>query len=233
MALAGISSCGDPREAAPESPPQAPDPTPAERQPPAACLAVDELWILAPEVDRIAAWVALIQPTHTLTSRRRQALTHVVLERAALASAHAEARAEVRDRAAALALALRGDEAAPLPDGATRAVVEGTWDDVGLLPWGEAREAWAAKGPDDTATWTDPVEDAGRWLVLRPLEHVPGVAPGLDLYRIDLVTLPYVPADLTRAAVEATIDDAELLVVDPAWREVVPAAWRLRMNGPD
>ncbi len=39
--------------------------------------------------------------------------------------------------------------------------------------------------------------------------------------------------NLTRLDVEQAIDDALLELVDPAWSELVPAAWRLRMNGPD
>ena len=215
--------------------PPAPSPEPAPRYPEGACLVVDEQVILTAEVDRLAAWIALIEPHDTLPSRRRAALTHTILERAALATAYPEARTAGRARAEGLLADLAGgldptaDLLATHDPGARLGVVEGTWDDVGLVPWGEAREA----GPAALGSWLGPFEEPGRWVLLRALEHVPGKAPGADLCRIDLVTLPFVPTDLTRADVEATIDDARLELADPAWREIVPAAWRLRMNGPD
>ena len=208
------------------------EPTPAPRTWPAdTALAVNDRAIPAAEIDRVAAWVALLEPAEVPTSHRRSALTHVVLERAALAVAHPEARAEERRRAEALLAALEAGEEPDAESGdlgphGRRAVAGGTWDDLGLVAWGEAREA-------PLGSWHGPVEDSGRWLLLKPLEHVRGKVPGADLYRIEAITLPFVPADLARPDVEAAIDDALLEVVDPAWASIVPAAWRYRMNGPD
>jgi hypothetical protein len=218
-------ACGGSTE--PEQPAPQPAQEPAQEPvawPEGTCLAVDELPLAAAEIDRIAAWVALIKPTDTLPALRRQALTHTVLERAALAVAYPEERARMRAEAELLGVALA--EGLPLPQGRETGSATGTWQDLGLAVWGEAREA-------PPGAWIGPFEDSGRWLLLRTDEHIPGVVPGADLYQVELLTLPFVPTDLTRADVEAAIDASLLTIVDPSWADAVPAQWRLRMNGPE
>ena len=192
--------------------------------PDGTCLAVGEIPLATADIDRIGAWIALIKPADTQPALRRQALTHTLLERAALASRYATEREAAHTSAMELLARLTADETAP--EGVESGSVSGTWDDLGLVVWGETREL-------DTDSWSGPIEDAGRWLLLRRTEHTPGLAPGADLYKVDLISLPFVPSDFTRADVEATIDDSLLTVIDPAWGDLVPAQWRLRMNGPE
>ncbi|MDF1800977.1 MAG: hypothetical protein P1V81_17545 [Planctomycetota bacterium] len=185
---------------------------------------MDGLPLFEADIDRIGTWIALIKPADTQPALRRQALTHTLLERAVLASRYAAEREATRSTALELLARLATDPTAP--EGIESGTVSGTWDDLGLVVWGETREL-------ETDSWSGPFEDAGRWLLLRRTDHTPGIAPGADLYQVELISLPFVPSDFSRADVEATIDDALLTVIDPAFGDLVPAHWRLRMNGPE
>lgn len=227
LALAAVS-CGE-----------EPDPTPTEPEPAGAegpeagawpegtVAAMGAAPILRSEVDRVAAWVALLQPGKAPTAYQRMAFTGVLLERAAVANAFPDAREAAR----AAAERFHAD----LPPGNADLdavpgveVREGTWSEVGLMCWGVALDQ--APG-----SWSAPFEESGAWLVQR-LRHraggpAIGEAAGATRLTLDVRAFDFVPPDFTNTALQATLATTKLTVVDPVVGGLIPAAWRYAITG--
>jgi len=170
------------------------------------------------EVDRAAAWMLRLYPERVLNARRREALDHLILWRAALAAAFPDERERGLGEARAwLAGALAG-EPEPAP---TR--VEGALSELSLGLWGLA-------GDLEAGVWTGPHEERGRWLLVRRLPEDPAAPLALEHYALEIFEVSFVPAEADLAEVEAIMDSSELVLLDPSWRETVPARWRYRMN---
>ncbi len=212
--LACLPSC---EEAAP--PTQAPRAWPA-----GVVLAVDDVPIHEAEVDHASAAVQLIEPAVSPAQLRRLALSNIVLPRAL---AHALAP---REREAALKLArerlaeLRAESVGPArPDGLMGEQVEGMWTDLGLGNWYAALEL-----PDDA--WSEPIEDAGGFVLMRRLWRRDGPVPMATVVAIDALRFDWIDSAQRRARLDAALDRHKLQIVDPAWREIVPELYQYRMG---
>lgn len=190
-------------------------------------LAVDRHPILPDEVDRIAGWIAAIEPASTPLHLRRLALSNVVFpcraartlagERWQTALGEAE-----RTRERLLERAATGDE--PQAEGGHAPeprVMEltGSWQAIGLETFGAALEA----GPE---RWSTVYESAGCFHVVR-LERTAEERGALVVSRLDFRYLTEAEAD----EIEDALDRATLTILDEAWREAVPLSWVYRMRG--
>ncbi len=190
--------------------------------PPGTVVAVDDVPITLDEVDRASVWIERIDPKSSGPQLRRLALTNVSLPRA-LAEAMApkeRARAE-REAHEALAELRGGTWSAPLgADGAIGEFVSGTWKDLSISSWGLAADL-------PVGEWSEPLDDAGHFLIVKLLErtHLPHTA-ALHV-RVDVLAFPYLPED---ADIEGAKDRHRLTIVDPAWREIVPERIQYRMG---
>jgi hypothetical protein len=212
---AGLFACSNPESPTPDSEKSASNTAPAVPMewPAGAVLAVDELPILQSEVDHIAAWIQFLHPENTLPSLRRQALTHVILERATLAKIFAEERAVSRQKATvALAGLPKGEDAA----GSRTAT--GNWSDLGLVIWGETRDLAPGR-------WSGPFELAGRFVLLRRDQSIPGLVPAADQFTVSVLDFPYTPPDFTREDLVLAPRTVQLSILDRDWEALVPSAW--------
>lgn len=182
--------------------------------PEGAVLAVGGTPIFQAEVDRTAAWAKLLYPQNTLPSLRRKALTNVHLHRAAVAGAFPAQREEARIAAQA-ALEDLNKPGTPAPR-----VVSGSWSDLTLEIWGEARvlEPGVIHGP---------VELAGRWALIRLDSTTPGLVPAADLFTVSLFEFSYVPPGFKIGALTGA--QGKLTILDPAWEAIVPSAWGIAL----
>jgi len=193
---------------------------------PAGCvLAVDDVPILADEVDVPSAWIEMIEPHSTPPQLRRLALTNVVLPRVLAGLMQPAARERARAEAEARAAALHAGtyQGVPDKDGAFGTRLEGTWQDFGIPAWGTA--VGLPKGE-----WSDVVEDAGAFAVLRVLAREAAPVSAATWMRIDLFRFPYLPEDTEAGDLERAYDEHRLTIVDPAWRELVPERTQYRMG---
>ena len=188
-------------------------------------LAVDGVPVSAGEVDRVAAWAALLHPEHSRAQQRREALTGLVLPRAAAATAAPEARLAALEECRAY---LDYERGGPLPP--TMGPVgppwetSGTWNELGFHYWGPATEL-------EPGTWSEPEEGMGHWFILRVDAREPAPDARRGVLALSLRSFPYLPEDTDRRGFEQLIDERELVIVDPAWEEIVPATWKHRMRG--
>ena len=210
-----MSSCTDKTGEGPESAPTVPQ-VPETVWPTGAVLAVGDVIVLEDEIARVSEWVRFLQPENTLPSLRRQALTHIVLDRAALAGLYAERREEVQAEALEALKGLHsGDEQA-----ADAQAVTGTWSDLGLGIWGETRDL-------EQGVWGGPFELVGRWVLLRQDAAFPGLVAAADQYTVSIVSFPYTPSAPRPTALES--QGPELTIIDPAWEHLVPNAWGVKL----
>ena len=89
---------------------------------------------------------------------------------------------------------------------------------------------WGLAGDLEAGVWTGPHEERGRWLLVRRLPEDPAAPLALEHYALEIFEVSFVPAEADLAEVEAIMDSSELVLLDPSWRETVPARWRYRMN---
>jgi len=230
LALGGVS-CADepaPTPSEPGAPAEAGlEGAQAADWPEGAVVAMGAVPILRAEVDRIAAWVAVLQPGKATAAYQRMAFTGVLLERAAIANAFPEARATALRAAEEFHANLPAGNA-DLGDVPGIEVREGTWSDVGLMCWGVARDQ--APG-----AWSAPFEESGAWIVQR-LRHraggpALGEAEGALRLTLDVRAFDYVPPDFTSATLTETLAATKLTVVDPLIGGLIPAAWRYAITG--
>jgi hypothetical protein len=213
--------------------PQAPTtpttaPSVAERRgdwPEDTVLAVEDLPITATEVDAASVWVERIDRKASPDHLRRLALTNVVLParvaRLLEPEGHARALAEARD---ALARLRQGTWVGPPgPDGALGRRQAGTFQLLGIVVWGVANDL-----PDDE--WSEPLELAGRVVLVRRLGRTPAPVPLAVELDVDLLEFPYLDPATAAADVEAAYDRFRLTLVDPDWRTLVPELLQYRMG---
>lgn len=221
------AGCGDAEPPSPSSEPPTRDG--AAPEPPAwpegTVLAVDDVPLTLGEVDLVADAIAAVYPEYTRAHARRLALTNVVLPRAAAANRFADARAAMlevaRQRLADLA---SGQE----ETGAIE--ISGRFGQLDLDLWLVARSL-------EPGAWDGPFELVGRWSLVRVDEiEVPDGFVEAALYRLSVIRFPYAGRAEEHfldagEAIEAAIDGSRLEFVDPAWRTVLPEAWKRRMKG--
>ncbi|MFT5080585.1 MAG: hypothetical protein ACI84E_001242, partial [Planctomycetota bacterium] len=199
----------EPVHSGPESGDQPPT-APTKSWPDGAVLAAGDVPILQSEVDRTATWVKLLYPEDTQPSLRRKALTHIHLNRAALANTFPEQRAE------ALADAQRVMQDLGKPNPPTPSVVTGRWSDLSLEIWGEVRDF-------ELDVFRGPIELTGRWVLLRLDSATPGLVPAADRFTVSMFEFSFTPPDFDSQV--ALNSQSVLTVIDPAWEFIVPSAW--------
>lgn len=182
-----------------------------------AVLMVEDVPILPDEVDRVAAAIGELHPEYVQRQRRRLALTNVCLPRAAARALHPAERERAQAEALAAAAALAAGEPPPRPPEAT----QGNWHGLGLAVWIRLRATPVGR-------WSEPFEDVGRFVLVRPLaEPSPVARVGQERYELEILSFPYLAPTL----VDRAVDECRLAVVDDAWGELVPEAWKHRMRG--
>lgn len=175
--------------------------------------------ISAEEVDRHLELIHLIEPHLVTTDHRRKALTNIVLPVAAGRVLFPDARQAAFERAQALAAEAR--ETGRLPEGAPEAnYLTGTWRDVGMPVWDEARRT-------EPGTYSQVIETPGAWTFVHVLAV--GVEPGEEFGPRTAVTVqrydvPYIEREATRDLLQSAMDQLDLEIVDPEWEAVVPAS---------
>jgi hypothetical protein len=179
-------------------------------------VAVDDIPISIDEVDQASVWVERIEPRSSGPQLRRLALTNVSLPRAvAQAMApreHARARSEAGEALAALRA---GTWSGPAGE-----VVEGNFQALSIEVWGRALDM-------PLGEWSDPIDDIGRFLLVKLLEREDLPHTAALRVKIEVHAFPYLPED---ADVEAAKERHRLTIVDPAWREIVPELDQYRMG---
>lgn len=208
LGLTGLAGCGGA-----EVPPQ-PAPAPVAPAPAGTALIVNGAPLFATEVEALADDVALLYPGYSRQHARRLALTGELLPRLAGRALAPEAWQAAGEDCAAF----DPQGTAPRPMQA-----RGTFASLGLLIWSEARRLTPGE-------WGPPLELFGRFVRLRLVQREPAADPRLEALELELVEFPYLEAARARELLEEAIDRAELEIVDPAWREVVPESWQLRMR---
>lgn len=197
----------------------------ANLHPPGTVMLAGDVPILASEVDEITPLIALIEPVSSDAQLRRLALTNVVLPRA-LARAIAPAEREAaRAQAVATLARLRGGEVlGPAPAGSSGGELrEGQWAELGLQVW---YAAWSL--PD--GEWSEPIEDAGRFVLVKRLKRTDAPVPGATRFQVEIAAFPWLDAHSGGAQVDAAYDTVHLEIVDPAWRIYVPELTQYRMG---
>lgn len=204
---------------------RAPEPEAAVRSwPEGVVLAIDDEPIYAEDVDRASTAVQLIEPAASSPQLRRLALSHIVLPRALARVMAPKEREQARNRALGKLAEIRaGLTGPPKPDGVLGDKVEGLWTDLGLGNWHAALEL-----PDDQ--WSEPIEDAGAFVLMRRLWRRDGPVPMATVVSVDAFRFDWIEPHTRRAAIDAALDQHKLQIVDPAWREIVPELYQYRMG---
>lgn len=193
-------------------------------RPAGTVLVVNDVPILADEVDRIGSDYALLEPQDSLLQLRRLAIATTIVPRIAVQGIDPERRTRARElaesyRASLLAEALpSGPLAGPMEE-------ERTGDFIGL-----GFALWRTALPLPPGTWSEVLESPGCFHLLRVKTREEGSLPSLTRFTIGIFDFPYLDADTARADIEAAIDRSHLIILDEAWRDAVPAALRYRLH---
>jgi hypothetical protein len=184
---------------------------------------VDDIPILLDEVDAASVWIERIDPKVTPRQLRRLALTNVSLPRAvAEAMAAPGAREEARARALEALEQLRSGTwpEPPGEDGGYGDVDEGNWQLFGIPLWGRALDL-------PQGEWSGPIEEPGRFLVVRVLGRTDMPHTTAIVLKLDALAFPYLPEG---SSVELAMDEHRMTIVDPEWYELVPERTQYRMG---
>lgn len=188
-------------------------------------MAVGSRAISAEEVDLASVWIQSIEPGASPAHLRRLTFTNVILPRAVAHELDPAGRERALEQARARLAELRsGGAVGPLtPDGVLGERLEGPWTKLGLPAWGTLLDA-----PD--GEWSEPIEDAGSWILMRRLGRREGATPAATVLSVDALRFDWLDPATRRASIDAAMDQLQLTIVDPAWREVVPELIQHRMK---
>ncbi len=187
-------------------------------------LVLDGQPISAAEVDEVGSWIAMLEPRDSLEQLRRLALTNVLFPRCAAANLDPDARREAR----ALAERWKGELArgvdltGPVP-GPQLQERSGRMLELGM-------EVWNAAQALPIGQWSDLIETAGCFHLVRPKVKGEGKMPGEIQLTVQIYDFPYLPQGQERQSISAALDSAHIVYVDPAWRAFVPLAWQSRLR---
>jgi hypothetical protein len=186
-------------------------------------LAVDGEPLFASEIDEHIDALLAINSAFAKTERRRQILIHIGFPLAYARKHNAERRAAARAEANAWYAGFPGIESSA-SDQSQIAFNEpeiGNWDMLGMDVWLVARSL----EPGQTSKV---VELPGRFAVIRMLERDNNLRGGEELMKICLEEFVFVDA------LDQISDDlylqGTLEIIDPAWNEVVPGAYKYKMR---
>lgn len=198
--------------------------TPAPTWPAGTALVFDGEPLSADEIDRVADIFALVQPQDSVGETRRLALTNVIFP------LHAARGIDPARRAAALELART--HAAAVRAGEVSG--SGLLGPVETERVGGARavglEAWKFALDAQPGAWSELIETPGAFELVQLRERGKQNTPAALEVRVGVYVYPYVEASEPRAAIDAALDRAKLVIVDPAWKEFVPTAWQYRLK---
>lgn len=194
--------------------PAAPAPEPDARPevPPGVVLLVDGLPLARAEVSPLTEDILELFPEYSELHARRLALTNVFLPRLAARAAHPDGWNRARE---ACLRSTQLDARARTLEGGFQALGVGLWSLARHLPVG---------------SWSEPLELPGRWLRLRLEAKTLHEEARLEALRLSLVEFAFLAPEEPTAGVEAAVDRAVLTLVDPAFAEAVPEAWKHRMH---
>lgn len=202
----------------------APPQVPARTWPAGTVLAVEDVPILAEEVDQASVIVQRIERRAVDAQLRRLALTNVVLPRVLTQLVAGERRAAALAEAqAALARLRAGEWVGPPADGLYGEARGGSFHRLGL-------SLWAAGTDLPEGLWSEPIEQDGCFLLARRVALRPSPVPlGVEV-DLDVLAFPFVDQATRALELEEAYDRYRLTVVDPAWRELVPELLQYRMG---
>lgn len=197
----------------------------AKTWPPGTVLAVDDTPISAGEVDVASVYTQRIEPQSSAPQLRRLALTNIVLPRLLSRLMAPQARADALAKAeAALARVRKGPLEAPANEsGDYGEHMTAGWQQLGLVAWGAALEL-------EDGTWSDVLEDVGRFIVLKRIRRVDAPVEIKAQVEADVLIFPWLDAATMRVDVEKEHDKHKLTIVDPSWTDVVPELIQYRMG---
>lgn len=197
---------------------------PAPVWPAGTALVFDGTPISADEIDRVADVFALMAPQNSVAETRRLALTNVLFP------LHAARGIDAARRTATLEFArehARSVRAGAVSTGALLGPVEteraGGARAVGLEAWNFALGA-------EVGAWSELLETPGAFELVQLKERGKQNTPAALEVRVGVFVYPYLDETNPRAAIDAALDRAKLVIVDPAWREFVPTAWQYRLK---
>jgi len=218
LVLATLGSGCSPDAA--QQPPEA-----ARAWPEGTVLAVEDLPISAAEVDQASVWIERIERKATADHLRRLALTNIVLPAKVARLLAPEAREQALAEARAALEQLRSGRwvGPPGPEGQLGQRVEGDFRLLGIPVWGTATDL-------EPGAWSEPIELPGSFVLVRRLELLPADVPLAIELAVDQLTFPYLPPESAAGEVEAAYDRLRLVIVDPAWRPLVPELLQYRMG---
>jgi hypothetical protein len=188
-------------------------------------LALDDMPITADEVDAFGSMIARTEPEFVLTHLRRIALTNYVFQHK-MALELGGARYEASRRIATeLARTLRaGEEPDPKRTDIFRGELQGNFKEVGLEAWN-----WAVDQP--LGTWSDPIEVAGAFEVVRVESRNAASTARSVVMKVTLWIVPFMSSENPDKAIEDALDRAKIEYVDESWRDYVPESWKHRLRG--
>lgn len=203
---------------------EAEEPAPIRSHPAGTVLVVNDVPILAEEVDSIGSDYALLEPQDSPLQLRRLALATTILPTIAAQGIDPEARTRARELAESYRAALVAGE---MPSGPLAGPMElersGQFSDLGFLLWRNAL-------PLQPEAWSEIFESPGSFHLLRVKSREEGSLPSLTRFTIGLFHFPYLKAETAQADTEAALDRSRLSILDEAWRDAVPASFRYRMH---
>jgi hypothetical protein len=187
-------------------------------------LVLNDVPIRADEVDEVGSALAILEPQDTPLQLRKLALTMSIFPRLAAASIDPEARKAARTQAESYRQAL---EKGTLPSGPLSGPVEidrtGSFRELGL-------EVWRAAFGLEPGRWSEIVESPGAFHVVRVKSRKEASLASMTRLTIGTFDFPFVQIETAEADLEAALDRSRLVIVDPSWRDAVPAAWRYRLH---
>lgn len=202
---------------------QAPAPAPA--YPAGTVLAMDGVPIRADEVDQVASWFAQLEPRNSMDQLRRLALTNVMFPRLAAARIDPARREEARVLALSYRDALtRGSQIEGPLAGPLIETRSGRMLDLGMEIWNAALEV-------PIGAWSEVLETAGAFHIVRPARRGEGDTPALIELTVEIYDFPYLDPNEVRNQINRQLDRSRLESIDPYWWELVPTAWRHRLRG--
>jgi len=192
--------------------------------PPGTVLVLDDVPIVADDVDRIGSDYALLEPQDTLLQLRRLALSNTIIPTIAARKLDPERRARARELAESYRASLVADA---MPSGPLTGPMEterkGDFRELGFALWSTAL-------PLQPGAWSEVLETPGSFHLLRVRSREEGSLPSLTRFTIGLFAFPYLDDGTTSAVIDAAIDRSRLRILDETWRDAVPAALRYRLH---
>lgn len=188
----------------------------AKSWPAGTAVALGNQAILADEIDRDIDALLDIEKAYVVEQRRRLILTNIAMPRA-YARGLDPARMEAARREAQSWRESFDSSGPPAP---LDSRLTGNWDEIGLGVWLVARDLLVG---ETSAV----VELPGEFLVVRLIERDNAENLAIERLTVEIQRFPFVD-DVTRLADD--LETTDLVIVDPAWDEIVPGYYKYKMK---